>query len=382
MPTDPLPEKRLQTTIGDARAMEGFQTFAEALPGMVWTADASGAPVWFAHDFYPYTGLTAEHAAAAGWIGCVHPDRRASIAAKFAQCVSTGSAFESLIPLRGAAGTHRWFSVQARPFRDAAGEITAWLGTLTDVDESQTRVDANAHVLNALMQGYLSKPLPVVRGLSFDTRYQTANAMERPGGDWYDVFELPNGRIGFSLGDVCGHGIDAAVKMSEAKQAIFVAASLRDPEPRSVLYEANKVLFLNNHRVSITTAVYGFVDTARRTVSYASAGHHPPILVRADGETEILPNHGFPLGVEEHMPPRIRTHQFEYESGSTMVMYTDGLIEFDHDLAKGEARLLAAAGEATRCKTETPAAFIASRVLRGVPSKDDVAVLTISFKAA
>jgi len=252
---------------------------------------------------------------------------------------------------------------------------------MTDVDVSQTR-EANAHVVSVLMRGYLPKVLPVVDGLAFDGHYQAANALERIGGDWYDAFALPDGRIGFSLGDVCGHGIDAAVKMGEAKQAIFVAASLDDPEPQRVLHEANRVLFLNNHHVSITTAVYGVIDTKRRTVAYACAGHHPPILARANAQPVVLPNHGFPLGVEVNMPARIKTHEFEYESGSTMVLYTDGLIEFNHDMSEGEARLLRAADESVRQQAPNPAAFIASRVLQRTVARDDVAVLTISFRDA
>ena len=155
--------------------------------------------------------------------------------------------------------SYRWFSVRARPYRGTNGAVARWFGTLTDIHDRQTAVEANTHMVDAMMKGYLSKKFPTVRGLEFDTLYRAANVMEKIGGDWYDVFELPDGRIGFSLGDVCGHGVDAAVKM------------------------------------------------------------------------------------ELHMPPRIRTHEFAYESGSMMVLYTDGLIEFDHDLLDGEDRLLVAA---------------------------------------
>ncbi|HUY11790.1 MAG TPA: PP2C family protein-serine/threonine phosphatase, partial [Candidatus Dormibacteraeota bacterium] len=190
---------------------------------------------------------------------------------------------------------------------------------------------------------------------------------------------LPGGRIGFSIGDVCGHGIDAAVKMGEAKQAIFVAASLGDPAPESVLRTANDVLFLND-QVSITTALYGMIDTVRRTVTYASAGHHPPVLAAANGQAQLLPNHGFPLGVESQMPSAIRTHEFAYESGSLMILYTDGLIEFDHDMLHGEQRLLAAASTAVQSRPEHPARFIVDEVLGGSVAGDDIAVLVISFR--
>jgi len=361
-------------------AIEGFQIFAEALPCIVWIAGADGKIEWYNHEFRRYTELTPQAAVGWGWMPSVHLDDQATIAREWAHSLAAGTVLDSVVRLRGAEGSYRWFNIRARPFYGENGVIAKWFGTLTDIHDRQMALEANTHLVDALMKGYLSKKFPSVQGLEFDTLYRAANVMEKVGGDWYDIFKLRDGRIGFSLGDVCGHGVDAAVKMGEAKQAIFVAACLGDPAPESVLSQANSVIFLNNHHVSITTALYGIVDVARRTVTYASAGHHPPLLARSNGETIVLPNHGFPLGVEEHMPPRIKTHEFTYEPGSMMVLYTDGLIEFDHDMVDGEDRLLAAAGESLRCKAEHPARFIADRVLRDATPIDDVAVLTISFR--
>ncbi|MDQ6943438.1 MAG: SpoIIE family protein phosphatase [Candidatus Eremiobacteraeota bacterium] len=360
-------------------AVDGFQTFAEALPCIVWIADGAGRIEWYNHEFRAYTGRMLQAEVGWGWMPSVHLDDRKSITREWAHSLASGTVLDSVVRLRGDHGSYRWFSVRARPFYDPNGTIAKWFGTLTDIHDRQIAVEANTHMVDAMMKGYLSKTFPTVKGLTFDTLYRAANVMEKIGGDWYDVFKLPDGRIGFSLGDVCGHGVDAAVKMSEAKQAIFVAACLGDPAPESVLCQANRVLFLNNHHVSITTALYGIVDVAHRTVTYASAGHHPPILARPNEQAEVLPNHGFPLGVEEHMPPRIKPHEFTYEFGSTMVLYTDGLIEFDHDLIDGEGRLLAAAAESVRCGAAHPAKFIANHVLGDATPIDDVAVLTLSF---
>jgi len=370
----------VDATYPELAAIEGFQLFAESLPCIVWIADADGKVEWCNQDFETYTGLTLQGAVGLGWMPSVNVDDRQSITREWDHSLATGTVLDSVVRLRGKEGSDRWFNIRARPFLEASGAIAKWLGTLTDVHERQLAFEANTHVVDALMKGYLSKEFPSVKGLTFDTHYRAAVVLEKVGGDWYDVFELPDGRLAFSLGDVCGHGIDAAVKMSEAKQAIFAAACLGDPEPKSVLQQANNVLFLNGHHVSMTTALYGIVDTARRTVTYASAGHHPPIFARPNGETEILPNHGFPLGVEEDMPPRIKTHEFTYEPGSMLLLYTDGLIEFSHDIFDGEARLLAAAAESMRRKAEHPAKFIADRILGDVPPTDDVAVLTLSFQ--
>lgn len=360
-------------------AIEGFEALADALPCIVWTADATGTVEWHSRHLRAYSGLTPQAAQTWDWMPTVHLDDRRSVARDWAHSVATGIVFDAFVRLRGAGGSYRWFSARARPFHGASGAIARWFGTLTDIHDQTMAAQATDHMVSALMKGYLSKPFPVVHGLAFDTLYRAANVAERVGGDWYDVFELPDGRIGFSLGDVCGHGIDAAVKMGEAKQAIFVAACLGDPAPLSVLHQANRVLFLNNHHVSITTALYGIVDLARRTVTYASAGHHPPILARSNGETSVLPNHGFPLGVELDMPPRIKEHEFAYETGSTMFLYTDGLIELGHDLFEGEKRLLAAAAQAVKFKAAQPAKFVAGQVLGGVTPTDDIAVLAVSF---
>ena len=360
--------------------IRGLQTVADALPCIIWIADGSGNIEWSNGEFLAYTGMTQPAAMRLGWMPSIHMEDRLSLTRQWARCLSSGCELDSMARLRGDNGSYRWFSIRARPYRLADGTISNWFGTLTDVHEKQSVAEAKTHVVDALMKGYLSKELPVCSGLRFDTLYRAADAMEKLGGDWYDVFPLRDGRIAFSIGDVCGHGIDAAVKMGEAKQAIFVAASLGDPSPASVFSHANDVIFLNNCQVSITTAVYGIIDSRRRTVNYASAGHHPPILVRKDASAKILPNHGFPLGVEERMPERIQEHSFAYELGSILVLYTDGLIEFERNLALGETRLLDAASQAVKERTGEPARFIADHVLRHVTPLDDIAILTVSFE--
>ncbi len=259
-----------------------------------------------------------------------------------------------------------------------------------DVDSESATIEALRHALatkqatvDALMKGFAVTDFPVVDQLSFDVLYKPAAPIEQLGGDWYDIFRLPDGRIAFSLGDVCGKGVGAAVKMGQAKQAIKVAASLpnNDPMPIAVLTQTNTVLFLNNHHVEFTTAVYGVIDTSSRKVTYACAGHHPPILAKRGEPSRVLPNHGFALGVEQDLPDLIREHDFFYEPGTLLVLYTDGLIESRHNGEEGESRLLVAARDAVDNHAANPARFIAEHVVQGEPQyPDDVAVLTILFE--
>lgn len=111
------------------------------------------------------------------------------------------------------------------------------MGESATIDRLRLELAAKQTTLNALMKGFLAVDLPAVEGLAFDVLYKPASEIEQLGGDWYDIFTLPGGRVAFSLGDVCGSGIDAAVKMGQAKQAIYVAASLQinDPMPIPVL---------------------------------------------------------------------------------------------------------------------------------------------------
>jgi serine phosphatase RsbU (regulator of sigma subunit) len=251
------------------------------------------------------------------------------------------------------------------------------------IESLRLELAAKQALVDALMEGFQTVAFPIVKGLAFDILYQPAATIEHLGGDWYDIFTLPDGRVAFTLGDVCGRGLVAAVKMGQAKQAIKVAASLQinDPMPIAVLEQTNKVIFLNNHNVEFTTAIYGVIDTGNRTVTYASAGHHPPILAKPGEPARVLPNHGFPLGVELNLPDLIREHEFTYESGTLLILYTDGLIEFSHNADDGLDRLLRAARDAVEAKPPNPAAFIAESVLLEEPlHPDDIAVLTIFFE--
>jgi serine phosphatase RsbU (regulator of sigma subunit) len=150
------------------------------------------------------------------------------------------------------------------------------VGESATIEGLRLELAAKQATVDALMEGFLNVDFPIVDGLAFDVLYQPAAEIEHLGGDWYDIFTLPDGRVAFSLGDVCGRGLGAAVKMGQAKQAIKVAASLQinDPMPIAVLDQTNKVIFLSNHQVEFTTAIYGVIDMASRKETRRAAVYH------------------------------------------------------------------------------------------------------------
>ncbi|MDQ6943538.1 MAG: serine/threonine-protein phosphatase [Candidatus Eremiobacteraeota bacterium] len=226
-----------------------------------------------------------------------------------------------------------------------------------------------------LQEAFLQQPLPVISNMGFSATYLPATAQSFVGGDWYDAFELPHGRVMFSLGDVAGHGIEAAVTMTRARQVI-IAAALQDSDPGSVLARANETLMMQDTRFA--TAICGYIDPGTLEVSYATAGHPPAIFVDSSGAARLLPYDGLPLGVEHGSV--YPTFRFTADHDSLLVLYTDGLLEYDHDLIEGERRMLEAAKNIAAQRLADPAGAIEDAIFKERKPRDDLAMLTIAFR--
>jgi serine phosphatase RsbU (regulator of sigma subunit) len=240
--------------------------------------------------------------------------------------------------------------------------------------ESRLLYQNEKRVATSLQRAFLQKTLPATPGLRVHAIYLPASKEAQVGGDWYDAFELPDKSILFSIGDVAGHGLEAAIAMSHARQAI-VAAALSDSDPASVLSTANRSILLQDG--TMVTAVCGFLDPVTREIVYATAGHPPPILVQ-NGVAAFLEHEGVPLGIVAGN--EYRTFTAHALAGALLVLYTDGVTEGHHDVLAGEARLLEAARLAAG--EDDPAAAIERRVFADAAPTDDVAILTLAFAPA
>ena len=230
------------------------------------------------------------------------------------------------------------------------------------------------HVADTLQRALLPERLPVDDRLEFDAAYLPGAQEAAVGGDWYDAFRLPDGRIAFSIGDVAGHGLRAAIVMGEVRQA-FRAAALNPNSPSLVLERANTIVNMRANPVMVT-AIFGIVDPRDMTVTYASAGHPAPILALADGSVTLLPKDGVPLGIVDEIGASDWT--FTVPEGAQLALYTDGLIEYGRDVVTGEARLLDAARENVALGETEPASGLLKRVFENCENTDDVATLVIS----
>jgi PAS domain S-box-containing protein len=175
-----------------------------------------------------------------------------------------------------------------------------------------------------LQRSLLPEKLPKLPGLRLAARYEPGGAGVHVGGDWYDAIPLDAGRVGLAMGDVVGHGLEAASLMGQLRHAAR-AYALEGHSPPAVLDRLDR-LVRSLPGAQMATLLYLVVDPDLRTVRFASAGHVPPLVVSPDGEARFLdgaPNP--PLGVFDSSGHEELTASLE--PGSTIVLYTDGLVE-------------------------------------------------------
>ena len=240
------------------------------------------------------------------------------------------------------------------------------------LDVERARAEAESQITARLREA-LEPKLPKLRTLGFSATYVPASTGEI-GGDWYDAFELPDGRIMFSIGDVAGHGVEAAATMSRARQAI-IAVALDAQSPGEIFERANRLLLIQDTKFA--TAICGYIEPTTMRVDYATAGHPPALLVSATGDVTQLQYDGLPLGVANES---YRSFEVRVENGGMLVLYTDGLLEYDRDLLAGEKRILAAVASIGVQQLDNPAEAIRDAIFTDYAPTDDVAIMTIAFE--
>ena len=216
--------------------------------------------------------------------------------------------------------------------------------------------------------------LPQLDRVEFSCVYRPAERESEAAGDWYDAFVVPGGKVAISIGDVCGHGLSAAVATSEARQALRLSA-LQGTSPAETIARANAVITLDE-RHPIITAIFGFVDVERSTFTYSCAGHPPPALSTLAGHARFLYGGGVPIGIDRRAA--FPTWEVKLEPFSTLLLYTDGLIEFNHNIEQENCRLL----EALRARVQDTTKEGASALLRSILNArqlDDIALLVTTI---
>ncbi|MFE7134096.1 SpoIIE family protein phosphatase [Streptomyces sp. NPDC057638] len=253
--------------------------------------------------------------------------------------------------------------------RVTGAELAARAGLVLDNARMYTHQENLAETLQDSM---LPRITPGTPGCDIATRYLPGTSLGRVGGDWFDSVRLPGSRVALVVGDVMGHGLNAAAMMGQLRTAVQTMAALDLPPARLLRTLDDLAQRLGD--TYLATCLYAVYDPVGHTLDLANAGHVPPVLVRAaDGRAELLelPT-GAPIGVGGVPFESVRV---PVAPGDRLVMCTDGLVEVrGQDIGTGLATLCASAAHPAASMDDACDTIIRALNPRG-GRKDDVALL-------
>lgn len=220
------------------------------------------------------------------------------------------------------------FVVKPVDFNDLRVTIDRTIKNLVswrDAMEARNRlvsIENELGVAKSMQQSILPKSF-----IATETHRLYANmvAAREVGGDFYDFYSLPEGRIGLAIADVSGKGVPAALFMMVSRTLLKSAAAERS-DPAEVVRIVNDILCADNDSMMFVTMIYAIYDPKSHILNYCNGGHNPMMVVHSDGRTDLFdPHDGVALGVASAY--QFTSHQMELRDGDTLVFYTDGVNE-------------------------------------------------------
>ncbi len=242
---------------------------------------------------------------------------------------------------------------------------------------NRERLEHEVHLARQIQKTFLPEHLPEINGWNLAATWITARQV---GGDFYDVFELPGGRLGLFIADVSDKGIPAALFMALTRTLVR-AVVFDTPSPANAMRRVNSLIIPDNQQGMFVSAVYGVLTLETGEFTYANAGHNPPIwLCGATRNMEMLRRTGAALGIIEEVPMEDRT--ITLAPGDFLLLYTDGVTEAfsPEDETFGDERLkqVLEAAEATTARGVLDALEASVRQFMGLlPPADDLTMLGI-----
>lgn len=286
----------------------------------------------------------------------------------------------------GGAGIPTLCEVRLMPLPDAKRRLLR--GTLVDITQRRRAEEAQAEVAErqralrqsqriaqTLQRSLLPGRLPEIPGMSIAVRYLPGSDGLEVGGDWYDVIPMGQGSIGLAIGDVVGRGLLAAATMGQLRTALR-AYALEDSSPARVVDRLSGLAMVLPE-AEMTTLAYAVYQPEAGMLRYVCAGHPPPLVLRPGGETSYLEEGRVtPLGV----PTGGGAEGFVVlEPGTSLILYTDGLIERPGlTLDEGMLSLAEAVRGLPDAAPDALCDAITSAMIGDSAPRDDVALLVVS----
>ncbi|HET7715712.1 MAG TPA: SpoIIE family protein phosphatase [Bauldia sp.] len=248
------------------------------------------------------------------------------------------------------------------------------------LEEANQRMDAELAIARTLQAAMLPQRLPENPRYTGKATMVPAREM---GGDFYDFFPVGDNRVGLVIADVSGKGVPAAFFMAISRTILQSSARERRTAG-SCLADTNDLLCQQNPLDLFVTAFYGILDLETGALSYANAGHNPPLLARSDGNVTHLPGTG---GMAMGVMPGLAYAEglVTLAAGDTLILYTDGISEaMDREGREfTEARLIGSLSESHRQSVEIVMSSLIDAVSRFVgdaPQSDDITCMIVRYK--
>lgn len=260
------------------------------------------------------------------------------------------------------------------------GRIVRLLGTVQDISERR-ELEREHRIADTLQRALLPQRLPEPGSVAFASRYVPSEEGSSAGGDWYDVIDLPDGTVALVIGDVAGHGVEAASVMGQVRMAVR-AYGLEGHGPRTVVALVHDLLRSFYGGDQMVTMLYVVIDPVTLEVRVVNAGHPPMLVLDPDGggAAYLEGQTGLPLGLSWDLP--YEESLASLRSGSTLLLFTDGLVDRrDVEVAEGLERLRAAAEEGVDLDLDELCGALLDDLLPADAS-DDVAILAARLLGA
>lgn len=265
----------------------------------------------------------------------------------------------------------------SREYDEGDLELAADIGRRAGLALDNARLYSREHEVAVALQRSMLPALPQVRGLEVSAHYFAGSERADVGGDWYDVVPLPDGSVGVAIGDVMGHDLTAAAAMGQLR-SVLRSYAWEGHRPAEVLDRLDR-LVQGLGMAQLATCVYGRLEPVEggALLRYANAGHLPPVVQRRNGEIQVLDGGKSVLIGAPGTADRSDASE-AIARGSTLVLYTDGLVEDrGTDVDEGVARLCSlVAGHDPTLGVDALCDRLLDELLTG-PRTDDAAVIAV-----
>jgi PAS domain-containing protein len=239
-----------------------------------------------------------------------------------------------------------------------------------------TRFEREHSTTVALQASLLPSALVKPARADLSALYLPAESDAGVGGDWYDAFELGDGNVGFTVGDITGHGVGAAALMCQMRNSL-TAYALEGHAPGAVMEKLDALLSAVGDG-DLATAFYGVLDTSTGVLTWSSAGHPPVLVVRSGGVEELGGSQDSMLGLGMGLPHRATRTQLD--PMDVVLAYSDGLVERrDEDLETSTGRLVRASSGPWTSDLATRLERVVVEVGQGRVREDDVCALALRW---